>query len=66
MKGAQPRTVWTGNWLQVWDHLNLFVKRRDVKENPAPPGVKHLITVNNVVLSGFGWVGVRRNSGLGI
>ena len=41
-------------------------KKRDVKENPAPPGVKRLITVNNVVLSGFGWVGVWRNSGLGI
>lgn len=33
-------------------------KKRDVKENPAPPGLKHLITVNNVVLSGFGWVWV--------
>ena len=50
VKGAQPRTVWTGNWLQVWDHLNVCKKKRDIKENPAPPGVKRLLIVNNVVL----------------
>lgn len=51
----------------VWDHFSLFVKRKkDVKEKPAPPGVRHLIIVNNVVLSGFDWEGVWRNSGLGI
>ena len=50
VKGAQPRTVWTGNWLQVWHHLNVCKKKRDIKENPAPPGVKCLLIVNNVVL----------------
>ena len=31
--------------------ISMFVKRRDVKENPAPPGVKCLLIVNNVVLN---------------